>query len=203
MRESLTPPLAAIPRREGALALTLRALLVTRAAWNVVFAVYLLEGREESVATLIVAFVRFAYVDALLALATAGAWLAFCPRRMLWLSPSIDAATRGALVGIVALGPGLVDVPVTAILYLGLLATFAVVDGALDIGEGLSLDHELGHRSGWRSLAVSGTAAMATGVIMFVADPGPDPLRVLLIFLSLAHGAAGLFSARHVSTLTR
>jgi hypothetical protein len=92
---------------------------------------------------------------------------------------------------------------VTAILYLGLLATFAIVDGALDIGEGLSLDHELGHRSGWRSLAVSGTAAMATGVIMFVADPGPDPLRVMLVFLSAAHGAAGLFSARHVSTLTQ
>ena len=44
---------------------------------------------------------------------------------------------------------------------------------------------------------------MATGVIMFVADPGPDPLRVMLVFLSAAHGAAGLFSARHVSTLTQ
>jgi hypothetical protein len=37
---------------------------------------------------------------------------------------------------------------------------------------------------------------------MFVADAGPDPLRLLLVFLSLAHGAAGLFSARHVATLS-
>ena len=203
MRESFTPRLATIPHRDGATSVALRALLVSRAAWNVAFAVYLLGRREESVATLIVVFVRFAYVDALLALATAGAYLAFCPKRLLWLSPAIDAATRAALVGIVALGPGLVDVPITAILYLGLLATFAVVDGALDFGEGLSLDRELGHRSGWRSLALSGTAAMVTGVIMFVADPGPDPLRLLLIILSLAHGTAGLFSARHVATLAK
>ncbi|HEX5972822.1 MAG TPA: hypothetical protein VFY85_12905 [Gemmatimonadaceae bacterium] len=202
MRESLTPRLATIPRRDGATAWTLRGLLVARASWNVAFAVYLVGHHEETVASLIIAFVRFSYVDAILALATAGAYLAYCPKRLLWLSPSIDAATRAALVGIVALGPGLVDVPVTAILYLGLLATFAVVDGALDIGEGMSLDRELGHRSGWRSLAVSGTAALVTGVIMFVADPGPDPLRMLLVVLSVAHGAAGLFSARHVATLS-
>jgi len=203
MRESLTPRLATTPHREGATAWTLRALLVARASWNVAFAVYLLGQREETVASLIVAFVRFAYVDAVLAMASAAAYLAFCPRRLLWLSPALDAAARAALVGLVALGPGLVDVPVTAILYLGLLATFAVVDGALDIAEGLSLDRELGHRSGWRSLALSGTVAMATGVIMFVADPGPVPLRMLLVFLSVAHGAAGLFSARHVATLTK
>ena len=154
-----------------------------------------------AVASLIVAFARFATVDAMLALLAAASWLAVTPRRLLWLSPTVDAATRTVLVALVAFGRGGVDVPLTAVLYLWLLATFAVVDGALDVAEGLSLDRERGRRHGWMSLTVGGIAAMTAGFAIFVADPGANVLRMLLVILSVVHSAVSALGTRHVSAL--
>jgi len=106
------------------------------------------------------------------------------------------AATRAALVAIITIGPGLADVPLTAVLYLGVRALFAIVDGALNLTEGVSLDREPGHRSGWLSLAATGTVAVVAGVFMFVGGPGVRTLRMLLVVLSIAHGASSAFGAR-------
>ena len=201
MSTHISSVLAAAPRRERMTAGMLRTTLIARALWNGGFALYLLLEHERSVKALIVAFVRFAFVDALLAIAVATAYLAVTPRRPLWLSPAIDAATRFVLVALVVFGPGGMDVPVTAVLYVGLLATFVVIDGALDLGEGLSLDRELGHRSGWWSLSANGIVAMAAGAVMFALDPGVPLLRLLLVVVAASHGAACASAARHVSTL--
>lgn len=179
----------------------LRTVLAARALWNVGFAAYLLLQHEQSVKALIIAFMRFAFFDALLAILVATAYYAVTPGRPLWLSPAIDAATRLVLVALVALGPGGVDVPLTAVLYVGLLATFVVVDGALDLAEGLSLDRELGHRSGWWSLSANGMVAIAAGAIMFALDPGVSLFRMLLVAVAASHAAACVSAARHVSTL--
>lgn len=190
-----------VPRPGRASTRALTAILAARALWNGAFAIHLLQQHEQSVAALILAFARFASVDALLSLLLAASWLAASPGRLLWLAPAIDAATRTALVGLVVIGPGGADVPLTALLYLWLLSTFAVVDGVLDVYEGLRLERTLGRRRGWISLAVSGAVAVATGLIMFVVYPGVSLLRTLLVILSVAHGAACALGTRHVSAL--
>ncbi len=190
-----------MPRQGRVPAGMLRSALGARALWNGGFAFWLLLQHERSVKALILAFVRFAFVDALLAIVVATAYLAVTPRRPLWLSPVIDAATRLLLVALLVFGPGAMDVPVTVVLYVGLLATFVVVDGAIDLAEGLRLDKELGHRSGWWSLSANGMVAMAAGVAMFALEPGTALLRLLLVAVAVSHGAACLSAAWHVSSL--
>ena len=84
----------ASPVGESGSARTLRLILSARAVWNASFALYLLQFSARSVAALLEAFVQFAIADGILALAMAVAYLIVTPRRMLWLSPATDAATR-------------------------------------------------------------------------------------------------------------
>ncbi|HET7186587.1 MAG TPA: hypothetical protein VFI52_00470 [Gemmatimonadaceae bacterium] len=186
---------------ETGAARTLRIILGARAVWDAAFALYLLQLRARSVAELLEAFVQFAIVDGMLALAMAVAYLVVAPRYMLWLSPATDAATRGVLVTLALLGPGIPTLPLTAVLFVGLVATFAFADGALDLVEGLSLDRELGHGSGWLPLVVSGSVAMVVGVALFFLGTHVDLLRLLLAALTGVHGAAFAFGTRHVSAL--
>lgn len=201
MSTHLSSVVTGVPRQARVSPRLLRTALGARALWNGGFALYLLLQHERSVKALIAVFVRFAFVDALLAIVVATAYLAVTPRRPLWLSPAVDAAARLTLVALVVFAPGWVDVPLTAVLYVALLATFVVMDGALDLAVGLSLDRELGHRSGWWSLSANGMVAMAAGAAMFALDPGARVLRLLLVVVAASHGAACASAARHVSTL--
>ena len=191
----------ASPVGETGSARTLRLILSARAVWNASFALYLLQFSARSVAALLEAFVQFAIADGILALAMAVAYLIVTPRRLLWLSPATDAATRGVLVTLALMGPGMPTLPLTAVLFVGLVATFAFADGALDLFEGLSLDRELGRGSGWLPLVVSGSVAMVVGVALFFFGTHVDLLRWLLAALTGVHGAAFAFGTRHVSVL--
>lgn len=186
---------------ETGTARTLRLILSARAVWNASFALYLVQLHAHSVAELLEAFVQFAIVDGLLALAMAVGYLVVTPRRLLWLSPATDAATRGVLVTLALMGPGMPTLPLTAVLFVGLVATFAFADGALDLFEGLSLDRELGRGSGWLPLVVSGSVAMVVGVALFLFGTHVELLRLLLAALTGIHGAAFAFGTRHVSAL--
>ena len=191
---------ASIVRESGA-ARTLRLILSARAVWNAAFALYLLQLRAHSLADLLEAFVQFAIADGILALAMAVGYLVVTPRRLLWLSPATDAATRGVLVTLALMGPGMPTVPLTALLFVGLVATFAFADGGLDLLEGLSLDRELGRGSGWLPLVVSGSVAMAVGVALFFFGAHVEALGLLLAVLTGVHGAAFAVGTRHVSAL--
>lgn len=179
----------------------LRTVLLARVVWNASFALYLLQQREESVGRLVTVFVRFALVDGLVALVMAIAYLAVTPRRLLWLSPATDAVTRLALVWMAQVGPGLLDFPLTALLYLALIGTFAFADGAMDFTEGVSLDRELGHGSGWLALVVSGVTGMAVGVTLFLWGTDPSLLRALLVLLTGVHAMAFGSGVRHIPLL--
>ena len=189
------------PVLESGAARTLRLMLSARAVWNAAFALYLLQLRTHSIAQLLEAFVQFAVVDGILALAMAAGYLVVTPRRLLWLSPATDAATRGVLVALALMGPGMPTVPLTALLFVGLVATFAFADGALDLLEGLSLDRELGRGSGWLPLVVSGAVAMVVGVALFFFGAHVELLGLLLAALTGVHGASFAFGTRHVSAL--
>lgn len=177
---------------------TLRAVLLGRVVWNASFAIYLLQLREDTVAQVVDVFVKFALVDGALALLMAAAYVVVCPRRMLWLSPATDAATRASLVAMSQLGPGMLGFPLTVILYLALIATFVFGDGALDFAEGVSLDRELGHGSGWLALVVSGLVAMAVGATIFIVDPSATRLRALIAVLAAVHAVTYASGMRHI-----
>lgn len=180
---------------------TLRLVLLGRVVWNASFALYLVQHREETVTQLVAVFVKFATIDGALALLMAVSYLIVCPRRMLWLSPATDAATRATLVAMSQMGPGLLGFPLTVILYLALIATFVFGDGALDLAEGVSLDRELGHGSGWFALVVSGLTAMAVGAVLLVAEPNATLFRTLLSVLAGVHAISYASGMRHVPLL--
>ena len=138
-----------------------------------------------------------------LALLVAGGYLAVTPDRMLWMSPTIDAATRAVLVGLLIVGPGITEFPLTALLYVGLIATFACFDGVLDVMEGLTLRNEFGRRGGAISLIVSGSILALLGGTLFATAPGIREVGLVLALLSATHAIASVPAMIHINELRR
>ena len=181
----------------------LRLTLILRLLWNASFSVLLLTRGTESLAGLLELFGRFAFIDGALALLVAGGYLTVTPSRMLWLSPTIDAVTRAVLVGLLFVGPGISTFPITALLYVGLIATFACFDGVLDAIEGLALRNEFGRRGGAVSLIVSGTVLALLGGKLFATPPEVHEMSLVLALLSVTHALASVPAIIHVTELRR
>ena len=178
-------------------------MLMLRLLWNASFSVLLLTNGPQSLAGLLQLFSRFAFVDGALALLVAGGYLTVTPGRMLWMSPTIDAATRAVLVGLLFVGPGISEFPLTALLYVGLIATFACFDGVLDVIEGLSLRKEFGRRGGAISLIVSGSILALLGGKLFATAPGIREVGLVLALLSVTHAIASVPAMIHINELRR
>ena len=178
-------------------------MLMLRLLWNAAFSVLLLTRGPQSLGGLLVLFGRFAGVDGALALLVAGGFLTVTPSRMLWLSPTVDAVTRAVLVGLLFVGPGISTFPLTSLLYVGLIATFACFDGVLDAIEGLVLRNEFGRRGGAVSLIVSGTILALLGGKLFVTPPDVREMALVLALLSMTHAIASVPAIIHVTKLRR
>ena len=178
-------------------------MLILRLLWNASFSVLLLTRGPPSLAELLELFSRFAFVDGALALLVAGGYLTVTPGRMLWMSPTIDAATRAVLVGLLIVGPGITQFPLTALLYMGLIATFACFDGVLDVMEGVTLRNEFGRRGGAISLIVSGSILALLGGTLFATAPGVREVGLVLALLSATHAIAFVPAMIHVNQLRR
>ncbi len=176
-------------------------MLILRMLWNASFGVLLLTHGPNSLAGLLELFSRFAVVDGALALLVAGGYLTITPGRMLWMSPAVDAVTRAVLVGLLFIGPGISAFPLTALLYVGLIATFACFDGVLDVIEGLALRSEFGRRGGAVSLIVSGTILALLGGRLFATPPGIREIAVVLALLSATHAIAFVPAIIHINQL--
>ena len=181
----------------------LRLMLILRLLWNAAFSVLLLTRGPQSLGGLLVLFGRFAVVDGALALLAAGGYLTVTPSRMLWLSPTVDAVTRAVLVGLLFVGPGISTFPLTSLLYVGLIATFACFDGVLDAIEGLALRNEFGSRGGAVSLIVSGTILALLGGKLFATQPDVREMALVLALLSVTHAIASVPAIIHVTELRR
>lgn len=177
----------------------LRLMLVLRLVWNASFSILLLANGPHTLGALLDLFSRFAFVDGALALLVAGGYLTVTPSRMLWLSPTIDAVTRAVLVGLLFVGPGISTFPITALLYVGLIATFACFDGVLDVIEGLALRNEFGRRAGAIALIVSGSILALLGVKLFATPPEIHEMTVVLALLSVTHALASVPAIIHVT----
>lgn len=178
-------------------------MLILRLLWNASFSVLLLTNGPQSLAGLLQLFSRFAFVDGALALLVAGGYLTVTPGRMLWMSPAIDAATRAVLVALLFVGPGISTFPLTALLYVGLIATFACFDGVLDLIEGLTLRKEFGRRGGAISLIVSGSILALLGGKLFATAPGIREVGLVLALLSVTHAIASVPAIIHINELRR
>ncbi len=178
-------------------------MLILRLLWNASFSALLLTNGPHSLAGLLELFGRFAIVDGALALLVAGGYLAVTPSRMLWMSPTIDAVTRAVLVGLLFVGPGISTFPITALLYVGLIATFACFDGVLDVIEGLALRNEFGRRGGAISLLVSGIILALLGGKLFATPPEIHEMSLVLALLSVTHALASVPAIIHVTELRR
>lgn len=178
-------------------------MLILRMLWNASFSVLLWTRGPQSLAGLLELFAKFAFVDGILALLVAGGYLTVTPSRMLWMSPTVDAITRGVLVALLLVGPGVSAFPLTALLYVGLIATFACFDGVLDAIEGLALRKEFGRRGGAISLIVSGSVLALLGVKLFATPPEIHEMSVVLALLSLTHAMASVPAIIHVTELRR
>lgn len=182
--------------------LALHLTLCARVVWNAGFCVILVGmGAPTSFPAILRTFGGFALVDGVLALVTALGYLALSPQRLLWLSPAADGVTRLILATLVHHGPGIPVLPLLVVLYLGVAATFILVDGVLDLAEGISLQRELGSRGGGVALAVAGGAASVLGVVLFVRDPEAVLLRNVLLTLGATHVAALASGIRNVAGL--
>ena len=181
----------------------LRLMLILRMLWNASFCVLLFTNGPHSVARLLELFARFAVVDGALALLVAGGYLTVTPSRMLWMSPAIDAITRAVLVALLFMGPGISAFPLTALLYVGLIAAFACFDGVLDVIEGLALRSEFGRRGGAISLLVSGSVLAFLGAKLFLNPPAVREMSVILALLSVTHALASVPAIIHVTALRR
>lgn len=178
-------------------------MLVLRLVWNASFSILLLTRGPHTLRALLELFGRFALVDGALALLVAGGYLTVTPSRLLWLSPTIDAVTRAVLVGLLFVGPGISTFPITALLYVGLIATFACFDGVLDVIEGLALRHEFGRRGGAIALIVSGSILALLGGKLFATPPEIHEMTVVLAMLSVTHALASVPAIIHVTELRR
>jgi uncharacterized membrane protein HdeD (DUF308 family) len=181
----------------------LRLTLILRMLWNASFSALLLTNGPHSLSGLLELYARFALVDGALALFVAGGYLTVTPSRMLWMSPTIDGITRAVLVALLFVGPGISSFPLTALLYVGLIAAFACFDGVLDVIEGLVLRKEFGRLGGTVSLLVSGSVLALLGVKLFITPPAVREMSVVLALLSVTHGLASVPAIIHVTELRR
>jgi hypothetical protein len=193
--------MASIGTRRSFAEVVLDASLLARIACNVVFAAYVVLHSESYPSDIAGAFLVYALVDGVFAGGVAVAYGIAAPGESLWLPPALDAVTRAVLVALLWYGPGIPVFPVTAVLFVALVATFAAVDGFADVVEGLVIRHSYGGGMGGLTLSISGGASTIVGVALFLSTMHGEQLTLLLAILSVAHAAAQIGAVRRARRL--
>lgn len=178
--------------------LLLRIALIARCVLDVVFAWRIHALTHPSTIDLSEAFAPFALLDGVAAFAIAvvgfAAWL---PRGIVILA-ACDAMVRLAAANALHFGPGISYFPMTIVLYVGLLAAFALAFGIAEEVEAREIEREIGRSPLSVTLAIAGAATVALAVAQFallhVADALQDLLTIgialqALTMLAVAAGA--------------
>ena len=188
----------------GAHLVTMFALvLLVRAVLNAGFAGYLWATDPTAFAPLLRDYMRFATVDGVLAWVSAALILIAVPSRNYWVIPFAGGLAR--LVAAVAywLFPAIPDVPITLILYLGVIASVGFFVGVLDLIAAERLHRALGRNPVTTALAAVGLASATFGIVLFVTDRTPGTLRWLLVLFCASECLALLATVRHTPALRR
>lgn len=179
----------------------LQLLLVGRALWNVAFVAFLAMHVHAFLNDIEHSFITFTVVDGALAAVIAIVYALAASGHVLWWSQGFDAVTRFVLVGLLQLGPGVSAFPVTATLFLGVVAAFATLDGVVDVVEGAAIRKSYGAGMGGFALTIGGLTSVVAGVALFLSNMHDIQLTAALAVLSAAHAFAHLSATRRARRL--
>lgn len=162
------------------LLLVLRAVLIARCVLDLGFAWQMYQTPHPSTIDLSEHFAPFALFDGIAAAAVAvvgfAAWL---PRGIVVLAAT-DAMLRLAAANALHFGPGISYFPMTIVLYVGLLAAFALAFGIAEAVEAREIEREVGRNPMSITLAIAGIATVALAVTQFALLHEPDALKKLM-----------------------
>ena len=160
--------------------LLLRLVLIARGLLDLGFAWYIARIPNPSPMDLAEAFAPFALFDGIAAFAAAAsAFAAWLPRGIVILAAT-DAVVRLAAANALHFGPGIAYFPMTIVLYVGLLAAFALAFGIAETLEAAQIEHETGRKPLSIALGIGGLATVALAVAQFVLLSEPGQLAHLL-----------------------
>lgn len=158
----------------------LRIVLIARCVLDLAFAWRIQRIPSSSVIDLADAFAPFALFDGIAAFAIAVAgFAAWLPRGIVVLAAG-DAMLRLAAANALHFAPGISYFPVTIVLYVGLLAAFALAFGIAETVAAREIEHEIGRNPLSIALAVAGAATVALAVAQFALLHVPNALKNLL-----------------------
>jgi hypothetical protein len=159
----------------------LRLTLAVRCIVSLVFAWHLYGTAPSSFPALARAFVPFATVDGVLALALAVLVLAVGWRKSLAGIPLVDGLLRLASAIALRTAPGIPYFVVTLVLFVGLAAILGFLLGLVQIVIARRLRAQIGRNPMSVVIGIAGLAAMVLGVAQFFLQPAPSTARWLLI----------------------
>lgn len=158
----------------------LRAVLVARCMLDLAFAWRIHRIPDASPIDLADTFAPFALLDGIAAFALAAVgFAAWLPRGIVVLAAT-DAMLRLAAANALHFGPGISYFPITIVLYVGLLATFALAFGIAETVEARHLEHQIGRNPVSIALTIAGVATVALAVAQFALLHVPGAFRNLL-----------------------
>jgi uncharacterized membrane protein HdeD (DUF308 family) len=159
--------------------LTVRVLILGRAAWWAIFALSLITTPADIFVTLS----HFLTVDGVvLGLATIATVFAL-PDLSIWPIPATDALFRIALGYAVKAYPGIPGFPVTATAYLAFVALLFLFDGVTDVVIVIRWRNELG-RSVAHILTAAGGVVLALIAIPIATATTADAIRSCLVVVA-------------------
>lgn len=158
----------------------LRVVLIARGVLDLGFAWRIGRIPNPSPVDLAEAFAPFALFDGIAAFAAAAtAFAAWLPRGIVILAAS-DAVVRLAAANALHFGPGIAYFPMTIVLYVGMLAAFALAFGIAETLEAAQIEHETGRKPLSIALGIGGLATVALAVAQFALLSEPAQLGHLL-----------------------
>ena len=160
--------------------LLLRAVLIGRCLLDLGFAWHMQLLGDPTPYRIADAFAPFALVDGIAAVAVTGLWLsARLPPDIAALS-AIDAFLRLTAASALHFGPGIAYFPMTIVLYVALLASFAFAFGIAESIEARHLEHEVGLRPLTVVVGIAGVVTVVLAVIQFVMLPVASTVKHLV-----------------------
>jgi hypothetical protein len=180
---------------------SLRVVLVLRALVCLIFAGYF--ASATSLPALIERFADYAMADGLLALLLAVLAVPAPLPNGIAAFGAIDGLIRVAAALAVYLGPGIPYFAVTAVLYMGILATLALLLGILVLTGAERLNKELGWNLVSALLLLEGLATVVFAVAAFLLTPYADVVRVFFIVGVLLEAIPLLTVAARLASIER
>lgn len=157
--------------------LALRIVLIARCVLDLVFVWRIQSIADTSLIDLAAAFAPFALADGIAALIVAAVALEASLRRSIVMLASADGVLRVAAATTLHFGPGIPYFPMTAVLYIGLLAAFGLAFGIAETVAARQVERDEGWNPLSIALAIAGVATVALAATQFALLHLPNVIQ--------------------------